>query len=319
MLKSKLATMVLAFVLIISLLPKESKAYMEERFAGDNRYDTASILSQVSWQGGAEQVVLARGDDFADALASTPFAAKINAPILLTKDTHLPDETISEIRRLGADKVWVMGGPNAISESVITRLKNEAHVGVERIAGKNREETSLKVAELLGTSHQEAIVVNKEKFPDAIAIGPYAALKQIPIILTHHSKLTTESKSLLQKAGKTYFIGGEAVLADSLMQEVRNGERIAGENRYVTAVRIADRFFPTSYYPIIATGEDFADGLTGSLLAAKRNQPILLVQQNKVDVSVKRFFYNRDIKEYTVLGGYNAVDQYIYYKIVEGR
>ncbi|MGM0843652.1 MAG: cell wall-binding repeat-containing protein [Bacillota bacterium] len=318
MLKNKAAIVLLTLVLVISLMPKEAGAYPEQRLGGENRYETASILSEIGWDA-AEQVVLARGDDFADALASTPFAAKINGPILLTGGTKLPIETITEIQRLGAEKVWVMGGQNAISESVIDRLINEAHVEVERIAGENREETSLKVADLLGTAHEEAIVVNKNKFPDAIAVGPYAALNQIPIILSHHSKMNSESESLLQKAGKTYFIGGEAVLADSLMNEVRNGERIAGDNRYTTAVRIADRFFPTADYPVIATGEDFADGLTGSLFAARLNQPILLVQQNKVDDSVKRFFYHRGVSNYTVLGGYDAVDQYIYYKIVEGR
>ncbi|WP_409252153.1 cell wall-binding repeat-containing protein [Bacillus sp. SCS-153A] len=318
MIKIKAAIYLIAFILLLSLMPREAGATPEERLAGENRYETAAILSQVVWPNGAEQVVLARGDDFADALASTPFAAKIKGPVLLTQRGKLPEVTKEEINRLGAKKVWVMGGKNAISNNVISELQQQ-NLQVERVSGVDRTETALKIARKVGTAQQEAIVVNKKQFPDAIAVGPYAALKGIPILLTDKDKLSHDNKEFLKKVKKTYFIGGKAVLSDGLMEEVPNAERIAGESRYVTSVRIAERFFPYADYPVIATGEYFADGLTGSLLAAKRGQPILLVQHYNVDDSVKRFFYYNNVSNYTVLGGYNAVHQYIYSKLVEGR
>ncbi|MGD7024723.1 cell wall-binding repeat-containing protein [Rossellomorea vietnamensis] len=317
--RNKVAISIIAAMLLICLIPSAAGASPEERFGGDNRYETAVILSEISWQNGAEDVVLARGDEFADALASTPFAAKVDGPILLTEQDNLTRASYDEIRRLGAQKVWVMGGSNAISEEVTDQLENMPGVEVERIAGKDRVETSVKIAKRVDSTPSEAIVVNKDSFADAIAIGPYAAKKQMPIILSDKNALNSTNSSYLKNAGKTFVIGGKAVLSENVSKAVNKADRIYGENRYVTSVRIADRFFPGGDMPIIATGEKFADGLTGSLLAAKRNQPILLVQYNHADDEVKRYFYFNDVANYTVLGGYNAVHQFIYAQLVAGR
>lgn len=314
MLQKKLIVSVITLLILISFLPSGAEATGEERFGGSDRYGTAAILSQVGWKSGAEEVVLARGDDFADALASTPFAAKIDGPILLTTGNSLKSSTAKEIKRLNAGKVWVIGGPNAISDKVVNQLRN-MNLKVERVAGKDRIQTSVNIANKMGSSHQTAIVVNRDQFPDAIAIAPYAAKKKIPIILSEKSSLSSTNSNFLKKVNKTYLIGGEAVLSNSLLRKVPNGERIAGGNRHVTSVRIAEKFFSGSEMPFITTGEDFADGLTGSVLAAKRNQPILLVEQNSVDNTVKRFIKNNRVKNYTVLGGYQAVEQFIGLKL----
>lgn len=317
--RNKVAISIIAAMLLVCLLPSAAGASPEERFGGDNRYETAVILSEISWENGAENVVLARGDEFADALASTPFAAKVDGPILLTERDKLTRASYDEIRNLGAQKVWVMGGTNAISERVIDQLENMPGVEVERIAGKDRVETSVKIAQRVDSTPGETIVVNKDSFADAIAIGPYAAKKQVPIILSDKNGLNSTNRSYLEKAAKTFVIGGTAALSGNVSKAVKNADRIYGENRYATSVRIAERFFPNGDMPIIATGEKFADGLTGSLLAAKRNQPILLVQYNAADDAVKKYFYEKDVANYTVLGGYKAVHQFIYAKIVDGR
>ncbi|MGD6802101.1 cell wall-binding repeat-containing protein [Rossellomorea aquimaris] len=314
MLQKKLIISVISILMLISLMPREAEASGEERFGGGGRYETANIISKAGWKAGAEEVVLARGDDFADALASTPFAAKINGPILLTTGDSLKGSTAQEIKRLNASKVWIVGGMNAISDKVASQLRS-MNLKVERLAGKDRIRTSIAIANKLGSSHGTAIVVNRDQFPDAIAIAPYAAQKKIPIILSERNGLNSYNSNFLKKVNKTYLIGGEAVLSNSLLKKVRNGERVAGGNRHVTSVRIAEKFFSSSSMPFIATGEKFADGLTGSVLAAKRNQPILLVKQNSVDNTVKRFIQNNDVKNYTVLGGDQAVDSSIGLKL----
>src|SRR5690606_8705218 len=115
-----------------------------DRVEGQSRYETAVLTSQKGWES-SDVVVLARGDEYADALAGVPLAAKYDAPLLLTQSSKLTAETKAEIERLGASKVIVLGGQAAISSYVTGQLVDSV-LTVERIAGDNRVDTAVKVA-----------------------------------------------------------------------------------------------------------------------------------------------------------------------------
>ncbi|MFP3441662.1 cell wall-binding repeat-containing protein, partial [Pantoea sp. SIMBA_133] len=53
-----------------------------ERISGKDRYKTAIEVSKAGWEK-SDTVVLARGDEYPDALAGAPLAYKYDAPILL--------------------------------------------------------------------------------------------------------------------------------------------------------------------------------------------------------------------------------------------
>ena len=92
------------------------------RISDDNRYLTAIEISKKGWSK-SDTIVLARGDNYADALAGVPYAHQLNAPILLTQTNDLYEETVAEIARLGANKVVILGGESAISARVAGELK----------------------------------------------------------------------------------------------------------------------------------------------------------------------------------------------------
>ena len=57
-------------------------------------------------------------------------------------------------------------------------------------------------------------------------------------------------------------------------------DRIAGDDRYETAMKVADKMVAKNgklEYVIVATGTDYADALSATALASKRDAPILLV------------------------------------------
>lgn len=100
-----------------------------ERLAGANRADTATVvanfaLAQFGFEG--VNVVLARGDGFADALAGGPNAGKSRAPILLTST---PNNLAAETSRWLSDHyatvalIRVLGGPGAVSDPVLNEAK----------------------------------------------------------------------------------------------------------------------------------------------------------------------------------------------------
>jgi 5'-nucleotidase/UDP-sugar diphosphatase len=234
------------------------------RIYGGNRYETAVEVSRAGWEQ-AEVVVLARGDDFADALAGVPLAYANDAPILLTRPNRLVAAAEAEIKRLGASKVFILGGLGAISVEVEEQLVGMG-LAVERINGKNRYETE----SLLGAT--TAVLAYGKDFPDGLAAASYAARQGYPILLTDINRLPESSRAALE--GKDVIVvGGEAVVGQAVIDQL-GGEvtRISGPNRAATSVELARFFQPGGSKMYIATGSDFADALTGAVSGSPRRQ-----------------------------------------------
>lgn len=98
------------------------------RLSGKDRFQTAVQVSQRGWKSGSEVVILSRGDDFPDALCASSLSKKFDAPILLTRKDDIDEITLSEIKRLRAKKIFIVGLKNAISENVENSLKK---LGIE--------------------------------------------------------------------------------------------------------------------------------------------------------------------------------------------
>lgn len=87
-----------------------------ERVAGDDRFGTAAAISARAYSAGAATVFLASGGDFPDALAGA--AAARGIPILLAGRDSIPGPTAAELIRLRPGRVVLLGGPQALSETV---------------------------------------------------------------------------------------------------------------------------------------------------------------------------------------------------------
>ena len=153
------------------------------RLGGADRFETAAKVSAAGWSS-AGSVVLASSDGFADALAGVTFAYIKDAPILLTYQDRLPEATASEIARLNAKNLYILGGTGAVSEGLEEDLK-EGGYSVQRLSGNDRFETDLAIGnEVLaaGTSKTE-VLTTAYNYPDALAISPYAAMNRYPVLL----------------------------------------------------------------------------------------------------------------------------------------
>src|SRR5699024_3661900 len=198
-----------------------------DRIHGERRYDTAVEISKEGWET-AETVILARADEFADALAGAPLAYELDIPILLTGTNKLYDETLNEIKRLNVEKVILLGGKEAIDETIFKELQNE-ELNVRRIAGDSRTETAALIAEELAPEwSEEAIVVNGYDFPDALSAAPYASIEGIPILLTQSDRIPAATESSISNLGitDTFVIGGPDVITDRLKNLLPSPDRI---------------------------------------------------------------------------------------------
>ncbi len=256
-----------------------------QRMSGPTRIDTAISVSQNGWQT-SDNVVLVRSDDFPDALVAVPLAYRLGAPILLTNPGSLDPRALSEIKRLQAKHVVLLGSTKALSQAIADTL-TKAGLSVERIGGSDRYATAALVADKLGSSGQ-VILASGENFPDALAAGPYAAVTGTPILLTGAKALPSATGAELAKLGaaQTLVLGSQAAIADAVITGLPNVNRIGGSDRYETAAKFdlfaqdklpgapaGSQAAPQAY---LVTGEDFPDGLVAGALAARQNAPIFL-------------------------------------------
>ena len=92
------------------------------RLAGINRYETAVDIAEFHLDNGfsADELVLATGEKFADALAGGPMASQLLAPMILTQTDTLTGVTGDFIEDVApeADTIYILGGPAAVSDAV---------------------------------------------------------------------------------------------------------------------------------------------------------------------------------------------------------
>jgi N-acetylmuramoyl-L-alanine amidase len=281
------------------------------RLGGNDRFDVAINVSKEGWST-ASTVVLANWEAFGDALAATPLAYKYNAPMLLTKPASLTPRTKEEIKRLNAKNVIIVGGPISVSENIVSELKNMG-ISVERITGNSRMEVANNIAEELGTS-SKVVIADGFNFPDALSIAPYAARNGYPILLTNNKHLLESSTQNLIKSRnvqETIISGGPLSVSDKVYNSVPGPRRFGGNSRYEVSANIANAYFSNSTNAFLTRGSIFADALTGSVLAAKKNAPILLIVPEKLTWPVEDSIEANGFDQFTILGGPISVSEKI--------
>ena len=266
----------LSFAILLTTVVWKSAASASTILGGDDRYGTALKIVQKGWTT-SDNVIIARGDDLADALVAAPLAyAKDKAPILLTNSKTLSPGVLNELVRLDVKNVYIIGGIGAISTAVQNQLND---YNVKRISGKNRFDTSYEIAvEAFDTIPTEVVIANGLAYADALSISSIAAQKGMPILLVNNKTSLSKNQKNYISDSTAYAVGGNGVLSETIVKAA-NATRISGINRYETNAAIL-KYFPQDYskvYIAKGTNNNLVDALAGSALAALGNNPIVLV------------------------------------------
>ncbi|AXI10262.1 peptidase S8 [Oceanobacillus zhaokaii] len=280
-----------------------------DRISGYSRYDTAIEISKKGWSR-ANTVILSRGDNFADALAGVPLAHKLDAPILMTPGNKLWDNTMKEINRLGAKNVVILGGEVAVSKAVSDKLEKSG-LKVRRISGHSRYDTAAVIAaEVAPKGTGKVVVANGTDFPDALSVASHAAKEGLPILLTQSNKLPDATKNKIKQLGakQTIVVGGEIAVSKKVEAQLPKTTRLSGRSRYDTNIAISEHFGVASKHLYVATGKNYADALTGAVLAAKNDSTILLVH-NAVPGSTASYITKQGTSQISIFGGEIAISK----------
>jgi len=194
-----------------------------------------------------------------------------------------------------------------VSLSVSSELHKLAH-NVSRIGGSDRFEVAKNIASHFGTS-DTAIVVNGLVFADALSIAPYAARHGYPILLTTKDSLPQHTKVALQGKRKSLIVGGVGSVSLSVSSQLPFPSRIGGKDRYEVAANVIRNLNLQTEKVFLATGLTFADALTGSVLAAKENAPLLLTLPDRIPDATRAIINEKGISIFTILGGLGSVQQ----------
>lgn len=256
------------------------------RFAGEDRFETAGLIATDNtdfaprYESGT--VLLARADLFPDALAGSVLGGLFKAPIVLTPVNtdddggDLNEDTEEALTALDPETITILGGEEAIEPDVEEALEEEfPDADIERIGGEDRFETAALISDELPNDETDtAIVADGGDFADALVAGAIAASAQIPILLTFEDgDLHPETRERLEDNDydEVIIAGGTAALSEDVEEQIQeivgeeNTRRVAGDNRFETAVEFADEGMINFDFELdhinLATGNDFPDAL----------------------------------------------------------
>lgn len=254
-----------------------------ERLAGADRYATAIEISQYGFADGEPTTVyIATGEGYADALSAVPAASADNAPLLLTPTSSLPENVRTELIRLDPSEIVVVGGTGVVSPAVFAALEAlPFDPTVRRVAGIDRYATSQAIARDAFPAATTAYVATGLGFADALAAGPAASASGGPVVLVPGGNASVDAATLdlLDDLGVSEVViaGGTGVVSAGIAAQLDVPylvTRNAGADRYATAVAINDYAFTLETRSFLATGEGFADALTGAAMAAVFGNPL---------------------------------------------
>lgn len=213
-----------------------------ERIAGADRIETAVAVAKKA--GAAHNHVFLTNDgrgngELADALSAGPASGSKQLPILLTAQGNLSAKTKAAITDFGVKEVTIVGGYKAVDKAVEAELTAAGVTKINRLAGEDRAETAVKVAEAHFADSKKVVIANDGRFSyaDALLGGYLGAKENAPVLLTGAGSLDEVTKNFLgNKAMFAYVLGGNKAIAPATEAAVKT---IVDKNNIVEDFKVA--------------------------------------------------------------------------------
>lgn len=258
----------------------------------ETSFEVADMLKEERNVNEFKTIVVARSDNYPDALSGSYLAGKHGAPILLVSE-----DTIWDVRDYIADSiayggtVYLLGDPDVVPDSVVGGISG---VTVRRLGGDTRLDTNLNILREAGVTEREIIVCSGWSYADSLSASALGR----PVLLVGENLTENQKEFLaeLPKGLKFYVIGGTSAVGSAVEDElsgIGTVMRISGENRCETSVNVARKFFAAPESLVLVYSHDFTNGLCAIPLAVSLNAPLILTNENASGYCVE---YAEDMK-----------------------
>ena len=301
--------------MVLRVVPGE---VLIDRYAGADRYATATVVSRNTFGGGAPIVYVATGANYPDALTGGAAAARAPGPVLLVTPSSIPQATRTEIQRLRPQRIVVLGGTGAISASVQSQLHTLAPGGASRLAGDDRYETAAVVSRAtFGQGVPVAYIATGADYPDALGAVPAAGVEGGPILLVRPNGVPGATRTELARLRpqRIVVLGGTGAINATVASQLQAYtpapiQRRSGIDRYETAVNVSRASFgPGVTRVFIATGTNYPDGLAGGPAGSVARGPLLLTRPDSLPTAVRNELLRLRPQRVTILGGMGVVSE----------
>lgn len=175
----------------------KSKKIKVTRIQGKDRYETSKAVNDFY---GIKNVILASGENFPDALSAINLVKTRNLGLILTRNDAIPSPLYHYI--------YTIGG-------VVKNSRGEV------LSGKNRYETNQ--ATIFDRDYNNIVIATGLDFADALS-SSYLVGKDSPILLVGN-EINAKQSSIIAPASGGYIIGGNQVISNKLMEQIKTKMR----------------------------------------------------------------------------------------------
>ena len=194
---------------------------------------------------------------------------------------------------------------------------------LERVAGNDRYQTAAAIAaDAFPGGSDEVVLATGLDAADALAGGYLAGVLRAPILLTERDSLPASTASSLEglDAETVHILGGTGAVSQAVQAQLESDgytvRRIAGQNRYETAQRVAT--VQTQAGPgevdgditaLLVNGHAFADALAAGPLAYAERLPIVLTTGDRLSPEARAALESLSIEHVVVVGGTGVISR----------
>ncbi|WP_248150736.1 cell wall-binding repeat-containing protein [Microbacterium aoyamense] len=304
---------VVAWVHSAYVTPTAPPTYSTTRISGTDRYATSVAVSKAAYPSGASTVYLAAGMDFPDALSAAAIASGTGASLLLARADGIPASVVTEMKRLNPTKVVLVGGEGVLQASLVSAAQAAMpSAAISRISGADRYETSVSLALAAFTNVSTAYIATGADFADALAASAIAGAKKAPVFLVDGKAGAVDARTLaaLRSLGVTQAViaGGTGAISAGVETSLKNAglgvTRYGGSTRYQTSLLMNNATYPgTASTAYLATGMDFPDALSGTVLAGRNAAPLFSQPNYCMTGAAKDYMLTHGTSTATLIGG----------------
>ena len=166
--------------------------------------------------------VIARGDNFPDALVAGQFAVGSDIgcgsgsyPVILTPGTALGSQASAVLANLGIQQVIVAGGTAAVSAAVETSIQGLG-ITTRRLAGPTRQDTAVALAtfkaQFFGAHADSVLVVRGDDFADALSSPVWFGHNANMVLTESPTSLGAPTAAYLATVDNIFPLNGPPVL-----------------------------------------------------------------------------------------------------------
>ncbi|MDO6657224.1 cell wall-binding repeat-containing protein [Anaerobacillus sp. 1_MG-2023] len=263
----------------------------------------------------------------APIVASSGVLLKEYAPYLTNKQTFkLLKQTASALTNsydLGSGVLNMEGAINGVTE--FNRIYGDTAIDTAiEISKKNWTTLEEQTLSIGGDNKKGRFVVltRSDDFPDSLAASPLASMLGSPILLTKKNSLSVSVMRELSRlsANHVLVIGGNNAIPEAITEQLKSegisSTRIAGDNRYETATKIANIVGSEKTKEVfIVSGEKFPDALSISSFASRLGAPVLFTKSDSLPAETKAFLNDLDPDKAYVIGGESIIGKSVYSQI----